>query len=60
MFLREAENCLALHHLNVVCAYEAGFAEGMFFLAMELYPVTIVAEVIILGEAQGALLSGRC
>jgi len=35
MFLREAENCLALSHPNVVRAFEAGFAEGIFFLTME-------------------------
>ncbi|MGH9966735.1 MAG: serine/threonine-protein kinase [Pyrinomonadaceae bacterium] len=35
MFLREAENCLALRHPNVVRAYEAGFGEGIFFLTME-------------------------
>jgi serine/threonine protein kinase len=35
MFLREAENCLALRHPNVVRAFEAGFAEGIFFLTME-------------------------
>jgi serine/threonine protein kinase len=35
LFLREAENCLALQHPNVVRAYEIDFAEGLFFLTME-------------------------
>jgi serine/threonine protein kinase len=35
LFLRESENCLALRHPNVVRAYEAGFAEELFFLTME-------------------------
>lgn len=52
LFLRESENCLTLRHPNVVRAYEAGFAEGLFFLTMEFCDGGSLDQTV---ERRGAL-----
>lgn len=45
-FLREARTAAAVSHPNVVTVYEAGTADGHYFLAMELVEGTDLSELI--------------
>lgn len=54
LFLREAQNTKALHHLHIVQLYEFGYSDGVFFLTMEYCDRGSVADLM---QSRGGRLS---